>query len=264
MAVWAIGDIQGCNEPFCRLLDAIGFDPAVDVLWLVGDLVNRGTQSLAVLRKVRSLGDRAVTVLGNHDLHLLRCAGNPSMLRRKDTLRPVLDAPDAQELIDWLRRRPLLHEAGAHVMVHAGIHPAWSLTEARALAREVETVLAGSDGLGRLAQMWGDQPARWNGELTGVARWRFAINTFTRMRYLTKDGAMDFDCKLPPEHAPDALHPWFVHRRPDWGSTVVFGHWSALGVRIEPGIVALDSGCVWSRYLTAYCLDNGRLVQVSG
>jgi bis(5'-nucleosyl)-tetraphosphatase (symmetrical) len=192
MATYAIGDIQGCYDSLMELLGSIGFDPVHDRLWLVGDLVNRGAQSLAVLRYAAGLGSRAVTVLGNHDIHLLMVASGMTRKRGGDTFDDVLEAPDRDELLGWLRRQPLLHAEGGHAMVHAGILPQWTLGEALALARETEARLAGPGYLDFFAELYGNDPVAWDDSLTGHARARFVVNVFTRMRLVDAGGNLDF------------------------------------------------------------------------
>lgn len=257
MATYAIGDLQGCYEPLLRLLDYISFDRGRDRLWFVGDLVNRGPQSLEVLRFVRGLGDAAVVVLGNHDLHLIMQSEGHGRANREDTLGPVLAAPDRMALLDWLRRRPLFHVEGEFAMVHAGLLPAWGVRKAAALGREVEAALAGPGYRDFLAHMWGSQPAAWEDDLAGWDRLRVVVNAMTRMRFCHADGSMDFRTKGPPEKAPRGSYPWFAApRRARRDHTLVCGHWSALGFRAEPGLLALDSGCLWGGSLTAVRLDD--------
>ena len=260
MAIYAVGDLQGCYEEFKRLLDRLRFDPRRDRVWLTGDLVNRGPHSLATLRLVRGLGDAAVTVLGNHDLHLLALAMRPagSVVRQRHPLNRVLNAPDADELLHWLRSQPLMHiDPKLDVaMVHAGILPRWSISKARRRAQEVEKVLQGDDHAELLRRLYGNKPALWRGDLQGIERLRYIVNVFTRMRMLTPRGGLDLRTKGPPDTAPVRSRPWFAvpHRR---GTTeVVFGHWSALGYRREHGVLCLDTGCVWGRALTAVRLDR--------
>lgn len=258
MAVYAVGDLQGCLEPLQRLLDRLRFDPAADRLWLVGDLVNRGPHSLETLRFVRDLGEAAVCVLGNHDLHLLAVAASGRTLKPRDTLRPVIEAPDAGELLDWLRHRPLLHHDAAigWTMVHAGLPPQWDLAQAQAYAAEVEAELR-SPRHGRLfASMYGDKPALWSAELSGMERLRYALNALTRIRYVDAAGALDFACKTAPDQAPPELTPWFrVAGRLSRDTRIVFGHWSTLGLIREADLLALDTGCLWGGHLTAARLD---------
>ncbi|MEE4377604.1 MAG: symmetrical bis(5'-nucleosyl)-tetraphosphatase [Candidatus Competibacteraceae bacterium] len=264
MAVYAIGDVQGCYDPLQRLLEQLRFDPAQDMLWFAGDLVNRGPQSLQVLRLVQSLGDRAVTVLGNHDLTLLVVAAGYRQARRKDTFDSILNAPDREALLDWLRQCPLLHHDAAlgFTMVHAGLAPQWDLAQAQACAMELETALRGPDYLEFLAQMFGNKPVRWTNSLTGIKRLRFIVNALTRMRFCHRDGTLEFTQKGPPGSQPKSLLPWFeVPKRRNADLNVVFGHWAALGYYRTHGIYAMDSGCVWGKRLTALCLDEPENVQ---
>lgn len=267
MATWAIGDIQGCHAEFQALLAHIGFDAARDRLWLVGDLVNRGPDSLATLRTVRALGERAVVTLGNHDLHLLAVAeaarrGSGRTLKRRDTLDEVLAAPDRDELLTWLRTRPLLHHDAAlgYTMLHAGLPPAWDLTTARACAAEVEAVLRGPGYADFLAAMYGDEPAHWSPALSGDERLRYTVNCLTRLRCVRADGGLDLRFKGDVPDAPPGLLPWFAH--PDRRSRslrVVFGHWSTLGdpgAHAVHGVFPLDTGCVWGGSLSALRLDG--------
>ena len=263
LATYAIGDLQGCYEPLRRLVDALAFDPARDRLWFTGDLVNRGPQSLQCLRYVKSLGDAAVTVFGNHDFHLLCIAEGVEANKKRDTLNDVLDAPDRDELLDWVRRRPLMHAEAGFALVHAGLLPEWSVERARALASEVEAVLRGDGYRALLARMYGDEPRRWSEELTGIERLRVVVNAMTRLRVIDHDGAMVLAFKGKPADAPAATMPWFDF--PDRASrdhTVVFGHWSALGRVVRDDVVCLDSGCVWGRSLSAIRLSDRRLYSV--
>jgi bis(5'-nucleosyl)-tetraphosphatase (symmetrical) len=258
MTLYAIGDLQGCDRPFAALLAALDFDARRDRLWLVGDLVNRGPGSLAVLRRVVSLGDAATTVLGNHDLHLLAAAAGIRRPGRNDTLQQVLDAPDAAELIDWLRRRPLLHHdsAASRALVHAGIPPTWSMEEALTEARHVEAQLRGDAWRAALADMYGNEPREWSAQLEHQERLRYTINALTRMRFCDSRGRLDFDRSGPPGTQPKGLVPWFdVPARAARDVHIVFGHWSALGLLRRADVTALDSGCVWGRTLTAVPLE---------
>ncbi len=261
MAVYAIGDVQGCFDELRVLLDRIAFDSAHDRLWFVGDLVNRGPKSLEVLRFVRDLGDRAITVLGNHDLHLLAAASGTRRPNPQDTFDELLSAPDRDLLIDWLRHLPLLHEDAALgvVMVHAGLAPQWDIARAQACAAEVEAALRADDYRDFLAAMYGDRPDRWSDDLAGIDRLRFSLNCFTRLRLCDRDGRLHLKEKGGPWHRNDGLVPWFdAPARAGIDSDLVFGHWSMLG-RYEDrtrGLFALDSGCVWGGALTALRLDG--------
>ena len=261
MPVYAIGDIQGCQEELEALLEKIRFRPGRDRLWFTGDLVNRGPRSLQTLRFVRGLGRNAVTVLGNHDLHLLAVAEGLKPLKGAESLRPVLAAPDREELLDWLRRRPLAHadESLRTLLVHAGVYPGWGRKKTLRRAREVEQVLRGDGYRDLLRHMYGHKPVRWRGGLEGWARLRFTINALTRMRFCDGKGRLDFDCKGPPGSQPEELTPWFRHpgrRCRKW--RIVFGHWSALGYFREGNVVCLDSGCLWRGAMTAIRLDDRR------
>lgn len=245
------------------LLGACMFDSATDHLWFVGDLVNRGPDSLGVLRFVKRLGDRATVVLGNHDLHLLCVAEGFAKPREDDTLGEILAAPDCDDLLGWLRSRPLLHVDRDKVLVHAGLLPAWTVPQALALAAEVEGALRGRDYRDCLAKLYGSEPNEWSEALTGADRTRVIVNAMTRMRFCTSAGRMEFRAKGNLDAAPPGYRAWFdVPSRASAGITVVCGHWSALGVRIRPGLVALDSGCIWGGALSAVRLSDLRLFQV--
>ena len=262
MATYAIGDIQGCYSALRRLLDRIDFDPARDRLWLVGDLVNRGPQSLAVLRFVKGLGRRAITVLGNHDLHLLVVAAGHVKPHTGDTLNAILRAPDREELLDWLRRRKMMHVAGRYAMVHAGLLPQWSIPQALRLAREVEAALQREDHDEFLRRMYGNKPDRWRKNLTGIDRLRMITNVLTRLRLCTADGRMEFAHKGAPTDSPRGYRPWFdVPHRRNLSSKIIFGHWAALGLHMKKNVIGLDTGCVWGRELTAFRLADGKLYQ---
>lgn len=262
MACYAIGDIQGCADEFTRLLDKLKFDPARDRLWLAGDLVNRGPGSLGVLRRVRELGDAAVTVLGNHDIHLLAVAyGTGRRTRPGDTLEPVLEAPDCMELMEWLRRQPLVHHDAElkWTMVHAGLPPQWDVATAQARAHEVEAELGGADPLPFLNHLFGSKPVEWDDGLKGWDRLRYIINAFTRMRYVTREGALDLKLKGEPGSQPKGSKPWYnVPKRASRGESIVFGHWSTLGLHRSADTVCLDSGCLWGGEMTALRLDGPR------
>jgi len=263
MATYAIGDVQGCYAHLGHLLDKIRFDPVADRLWFVGDLVNRGPESLQVLRLVRDLGAAATVVLGNHDLYLLMVAAGFSRRSKDDTLARVLEAPDRDELLAWLARRSLAYVEGDYVMVHAGIVPAWSVAQTVDFAREVEAALIGADLRKFLLHLQGDRPERWSDALAGWDRPRFIVNVLTRMRFCSPDGRLTLRAKGAPENAPPGTLPWF--RVPDRASrthTVVCGHWSALGFYRGEGMIALDSGCVWGGKLTAVRLEDGAVFQV--
>lgn len=271
MAIYAIGDVQGCCDELERLIDALRFDPARDELWFVGDLVNRGPKSLATLRLIRSLGDRAVVVLGNHDLHLIALAfGNRTRIkngRQGPELQDVLDAPDGTDLVTWLRHRPLAHYRPDlnTLMVHAGVIPEWDAAAAVAHAREVEQALQGPGCATFMHSIYGDQPARWSPELTGQDRLRFITNCLTRMRYCQADGTLDLDDNGAPGSQPDGLHPWFeLPGRKTARVRIVFGHWAALGLLRKDYLLGIDTGCVWGRELTAVRLDGEAVVRSVG
>ncbi len=262
MATYAIGDIQGCYQTLQALLHRCGFDPEVDRLWLVGDLVNRGPRSLEVLRWARHLDDRIVAVLGNHDLHLLGRVLGLRHPRKSDTLDTILEAPDCQDLIAWLRRRPLLHRHGSFVMVHAGLLPEWTVEEAESLARQAEAALQGEGLHEALASLKEPAPLRWSPELEDSQRLRVALRAFTRLRMLSRGGLDCEDFSGPPDEAPSGCVAWFdVPNRRCQGVTVVSGHWAALGLRIQPGLMALDSACVWGGELSAVRLEDGEVFQ---
>ncbi len=259
MAIWAIGDLHGCIEAYERLLARIDFDAARDRLWFVGDLVNRGPDSLACLRAVRALGEAAVCVPGNHDLHLLARAAGARPSKGRDTFDDVLAAPDRDELLDWLRHRPLLHhdEALGYTLVHAGLHPHWDVATARALAREVEGELRRPDYTRLFDYMYGDEPVQWSPDLAREQRIRFAINCFTRMRFCHPDGRVDMEPNGPPGTQPEGLVPWFeVPGRANRELRIVFGHWSRLGFNARAGTYCIDSACLWGGCLTALRLDQ--------
>jgi bis(5'-nucleosyl)-tetraphosphatase (symmetrical) len=261
MSTWAIGDVQGCADELAQLLERIDIG-ADDRVWFVGDLVNRGPDSLGVLRRVRDMGEQAVVVLGNHDLHLLALALGAQGPKRKDTLDAVLAAPDREPLLEWLRHRPLLHhdEGLRYTMVHAGLSPDWDLERAISCAREAETALRGPDYLEFFEQMYGDQPQRWDPQLEGFDRFRFIINTLTRTRMLSTDSGLVLSAKGAPTENPELI-PWFQFPGSRWQgrTTVVCGHWSALGVVSTDYHHQIDGGCVWGGDLAAICLEDGRL-----
>ena len=258
MTRYAIGDLQGCEEELRALLARLKFSADRDRLWFVGDLVNRGPDSLAALRRVRALGDNAVVVLGNHDLHLLAVACGVQRRRRSDTLDEVLAAPDRDTLIEWLLTRPLAHAEGQDLMVHAGVVPQWTAARTLALADEVSRALR-RDPRALFEQMYGDEPERWDERLAGPERLRFIINVLTRLRLCTADGRVDLSLKGPPPPPPATLRPWFEHpQRATRNVRVVFGHWSALGLVRRPDLLGLDTGCVWGGSLTAADLDTDR------
>ena len=256
MALYMIGDIQGCDDALRRLLDAVDFSPSRDTVFLLGDLVNRGPDSLAVLRRLMAFGPAARSVLGNHDLHLLALAHGLRAPHRSDTLSAVLDAPDRSGLLEWLRSQPMAMLENIHgrdvLRVHAGVLPSWTADQAVALAREVEDVLRGPQLGDFLAQMYGDQPDRWSDELQGATRLRVIVNVLTRLRFCTADDRMEFDTKEGAAAAPPGFLPWFdVPGRKTGGTTVAFGHWSTLGWMDRTDVLSLDTGCVWGGRLSA-------------
>lgn len=263
MSVYAIGDIQGCHAEFCQLLELIGFSTTTDRLWLVGDLVNRGPDSLGVLREVKALGDAAITVLGNHDFHLLVVAAGYRRAHRDDTIAPILAAPDRDELLGWLRRRPLVVADGDRLLVHAGLLPSWTADAAVALSAEVEAMLAGERADAFLAALYGDEPRGWHPDLAGFDRLRVIVNACTRLRFCTAADVMEFGEKSGPHAAPPGFRPWFEHEaRASASATIVCGHWSTLELLLAPHLLMLDAGCLWGGTLTAVRLDDRRVYQV--
>ena len=258
MAIYAIGDVQGCYDEFMELLDFIRFNPGADTLWLTGDIVNRGPKSLEVMRFVKGLGEQAVTVLGNHDLHLLAIATGHSKLRKDDTLKEILKAHDSEDLLTWLRHRPLVHhDANLGIyMLHAGLPPQWTIEQTQQCAGEVEEVLRGDRFDKYFENMYGNKPVRWKPSLKGWDRMRFITNCFTRLRYVDSDGKLCLGAKGPIGSQPSSCIPWFQHpARQTKEMLCVFGHWSTLGFYSGNGVVALDSGCLWGGKLTAMRLD---------
>ncbi len=266
MATYAIGDIQGCFADLQRLLDKCNFDPASDTLWFAGDLVNRGPDSLATLRFVKQLGKRAISVLGNHDLHLLAIAADHKNTRDRGLIE-VMQASDADELVHWLRHRPLLHhdELLGFSLVHAGIYPLWSLKKARKRARELEAVLRSDDYLDFIHHMYGNTPNKWDKKLEGWDRLRFICNSFTRMRYCYPDGRLEFADKGPRGTQQEDTMAWFDlpgRKKPD--SRILFGHWSTLGLLLDrKDVYSLDTGCLWGGRLTALRLDGAKPEYIS-
>jgi bis(5'-nucleosyl)-tetraphosphatase (symmetrical) len=259
MATYAIGDVQGCADELHALLARLRFDRARDRLWFVGDLVNRGPASLEVLRFVRSLGDAAVAVLGNHDFHALCLAEGFARRRADDTLDEVLAAPDAPQLLEWLRGRPMLHVENGCAMVHAGLLPQWSLQKASVLAREVEAALRGAGYKAFLQHLYGAEPRAWRDDLAGWDRLRVIVNAMARLRFCTPEG--DMEVAATGKDAPAGYLPWF-ELRPANELPIVCGHWSTLGLKLTDRLIALDTGCVWGGSLTALRLEDRRLFQV--
>lgn len=267
MATYAIGDIQGCYHAFRSLLHQIGFQPEKDRLWFVGDLINRGGGSLEVLRllvQYHSQHPSAITaVLGNHDLHAITVAAGLKTPNRDDTLQPLLEAPDKDQLIDWLRHRPMAHHENGYLMVHAGVLPQWSAAQTISLAAEVEQMLRGPDYRNFLGRMYGNQPDHWDDSLQGMDRLRLITNAITRLRVCTRDGTMDFKFKGELKDVPAGLIPWFrLPYRQSLDTTILCGHWSALGLYQDDNVIALDTGCLWGGKLTALRLEDKQLFQV--
>lgn len=261
MATYAVGDIQGCLNPLRSLLDEVSFTPAKDKLWLAGDLVNRGPESLETLRFIKNLGDSAVVVLGNHDLHLLAFAAGHKTLGPRDTLAPILRAPDCDELITWLQQQPLMHydEALDTAMVHAGIPPMWGIKKALRRAAEVEAVLRDqAESRHFFKDMYGNQPDTWSKELSGIERLRLITNYFTRMRFCSGDGRLELTTSTGPDTAVPGFSPWFSHKKHKCRKhRVIFGHWAALmGKTGRPNFIGLDTGCVWGGSLTMLRLED--------
>lgn len=263
MATYAIGDIQGCYDALQQLLRAINFDNTRDHLWLTGDLVNRGPNSLEVLRFVKDLGDNAITVLGNHDLHLLAVANGHLKYRKNETFHDVLDAPDRDELLDWLRHRPFAHHDNSlgYTMLHAGLPPQWDLNMTMSCAREVETELRSPHYRDYLESMYGNEPDCWSESLSGKDRLRFITNCFARLRFCDADGNLALEEKGVPDNQTSPFVPWFeVDGRASSDMRIIFGHWSTLGLYMDNGVVCLDTGCLWGNQLTAMRLDVGDVV----
>jgi bis(5'-nucleosyl)-tetraphosphatase (symmetrical) len=262
MATIAIGDVQGCYDQLMRLLERSGYDERRDTLWFVGDLVNRGPQSAQTVRFAKSLGERQVTVLGNHDLALLVVAAGLAKPHRGDTFDDVLRAPDREELLAWLRHQKMMHAGNGYAMVHAGLLPEWGIARALELGREVEAALQGPDHRAFLKHLYGNEPLRWRDDLAGYDRLRVIVNAMTRVRLVTSDGMMEFSHKLGLADAPAGYLPWYdAPGRASGGTPVIFGHWAALGLLLREDVVCLDSGCVWGRSLSALRLEDRRLTE---
>ena len=267
MTTFAIGDLQGCLDPLQRLLDKVHFEPSSDTLWFVGDLINRGPQSLETLRFVKSLGNSAISVLGNHDLHLLAVANGLRRTGGKDTLDDILAASDLEELIDWVRHLPLLHHSEDLdiTLVHAGIYPKWDLAKAREMATEVEKALRSPKYVEFLQRMYGNKPAKWSNKLGKHRRRRFAVNAFTRMRMCTRDAELDLSYTCPPAKAPKDLVPWYaVPNRKTIEGRILFGHWSSHPAFAVSNVIPLDRGAVWGGSLAALALETGVTTTVDG
>ncbi len=266
MSLYCIGDLQGCNAPFQRLLRKIDFSPSRDTLYLLGDLVNRGPDSLGVLRSLLALGDAAQCLLGNHDLHLLALWQGVQKPGRNDTVQAVLQAPEREALLDWLRHRAMALRCHGWLMVHAGVLPQWSVAQTLALAAEVEQALRGPDVKGFLRAMYGNAPGQWHDTLAGADRLRVIVNALTRLRFCTPQGVMEFSSSEAAHHAPAGYLPWFeVPGRATLGTPMAFGHWSTLALdakrvtRLRHNTLPLDTGCVWGG-----CLSAARLGTVAG
>jgi bis(5'-nucleosyl)-tetraphosphatase (symmetrical) len=257
MSVYWVGDIQGCDEPLGRLLDQVGFSASRDRLYVLGDLVNRGPDSLAVLRRLQSMGESVQCVLGNHDLHLLAIAAGAKSMGKMDTLDEILQAPDKIELLHWLQHQAIAIFEENVLMVHAGVLPQWSLTETLTLARELEDILQSNASAEFFMNMYGNEPAQWTPDLKGMDRWRCALNAFTRLRFCSLTGAMEFETKEGSAKAPEGFMPWFeVPHRQTADTTIAFGHWSTLGAVARSDVWALDTGCVWGGCLTGLQRDH--------
>lgn len=257
--IFLIGDVQGCCDAFDRLLAEIGFSPSRDRLWLLGDLVNRGPQSLATVRRVKALDGAADCLLGNHDLHLLAVADGAQPLKRQDTLTDILDAPDRDVLLGWLRSQRLAAFDAGWLLVHAGVAPQWDSATTLALAAEVEAELRGPGRAAFLRKMYGDAPVHWSDDLEGADRLRFIVNALTRMRFCDARGRLEFAAKGGADAAPKGYMPWFeVPNRKTADTPIAFGHWSTLGLIDTPELLSLDTGCVWGGALTAVRVDGGR------
>lgn len=255
--IYLVGDLQGCCKPLERLLQTIDFSPSRDQLYVLGDLVNRGPDSLGVLQRLRSLEGAATCLLGNHDLHLLAVAHGVRKPHRSDTLDPILNAADREDWLDWLRQQNLAVHAHGWLMVHAGVVPQWDAAQTVALAGEVEAMLRSPDVGAFLTTMYGNEPARWDERLQGVDRWRCVINSLTRLRFCAADGTMEFATKEGAGGAPEGYMPWFeVPGRRTQGTPVAFGHWSTLGLINRDDLLALDTGCIWGGHLTAVRVDG--------
>lgn len=271
MTIYAIGDIQGCYKPLMKLLGQVKFAPGRDQLWCVGDLINRGPKSLDTLRYLRDIGDATQIVLGNHDLHYLAIYYGCAPARNKDTLQKLLEAPDGDELSDWLRHKPLAHYDSIetrmgiqnYLMVHAGVAPQWSLQKTLDCAAEVELALEGGNFRKYLEMMYGDRPDRWTNDLAGWDRLRVITNYLTRLRFCTEEGTMDLNVKEGLAYAPPGFKPWYAFERITPKANILFGHWAALeGITGRENVYALDTGCVWGRELTMMRLEDHKLFSV--
>lgn len=266
MPTYAIGDIQGCREQLEHLLETINFDPSEDRLWLAGDLINRGPDSLGTLRLLHGIREQLNIVLGNHDLHMLAAAQFAEFASSKDTFTDILASDDREVLVQWLTQQPLLQETEGYIMTHAGILPQWSLEQARGLAKEAEAAYQSEEADDYYRAMYGNLPEYWDSSLRGPDRLRFITNVFTRMRYRDTDGALKMHYKATIAEAPEGLQPWYENDAIDWqGKTLLIGHWAALQSRHpREDLICLDTGCVWGNKLSAYCLETQRWYQVDG
>ena len=266
MSTYAIGDIQGCLDELLQLLQKIGFDPAIDRVWFTGDLVNRGPKSLETLRFVKGLGESATTVLGNHDLHLLAAWKHKQKhFKSNDSLSAIFKADDCDELLEWLRRQPLMHYDPQldYAMVHAGLPPQWSIEQALGHAAEVESVLQGKKFHEFLGHMYGNKPSRWSDKLKGWDRLRFIVNSFTRLRFCRPDGKQEFKHKGRVKNAPEGYLPWFkLKHRKSFEQRLIFGHWSALGLYQKNNVHSIDTGCLWGGSLSALHLESGEVTSL--
>lgn len=263
-SIWMIGDVQGCCAPLEQLLAHPDITAEPDArFWFAGDLINRGPQSLESLRRIMALGDRAVSVLGNHDLHLLGVVAGIRKPSKSDTIHDILNAPDAQALIDWLRFRPMAHFEQDHLLVHAGVLAKWDVAKTLSVADEVQKMLRAPNWKKSLQKMYGNEPTQWKEGYKGGKRLRVIINALTRMRLCTPQGHMEFHTKVSPGAWPDGLVPWFdVKNRRTRDITIVFGHWSTLGLLVRSDVICLDTGCVWGGNLTAVRLQDRKIVQI--
>jgi bis(5'-nucleosyl)-tetraphosphatase (symmetrical) len=262
---YLIGDVQGCCDALDRLLAKIGFSPSRDRIYVLGDLVNRGPQSLETLRRLRGFGAAATCLLGNHDLNLLAVAQGVRRPHKGDTIAEILDAPDREAWLDWLRQRHMAVSEHGWLMVHAGVVPQWDAALTLQLAGEVEALLRSNELAAFLPAMYGDTPVRWSDALAGTQRWRFVINVLTRTRFVAADGTLDLASKDGADSAPAGFFPWFeAPQRRTVGTPIAFGHWATLGLIDRPDLLALDTGCVWGRQLTAARIDGERreIIQV--
>lgn len=263
MPIYAIGDIHGQYDLFCRLLDKIEFSESQDQLWIVGDMVNRGPDSLKVCQLIRSLKGSAISILGNHDIHLIVAANIPTVASASYTFSDILESPERDEIIDWMRNRPFLHRQDHVAMIHAGMIPQWTLDQAEQLAKEAENAFKADNYQAMLPQLYGNCPDRWSEELTGIDRIRYIINVFTRLRFCKPDSTLDFQIKGEPDQARDGYLPWYdIKNRKTKDDLLITGHWSALGLRMKQNHLGIDTGACWGRALTAVRLGDRKVFQV--